>query len=173
MDCNRCEHRSRKHIIFNRFTLGAGRTENDQLGTGNDRGLYRHGCTVVLTIMMLIKGFLGLVTELEPVGMISGMIGAPEIVGWIGHFVIGTIAWGGGFAILHSYIPPSNAIIKGIVFGVGAWLIMMVIMMPLAGAGLFGINLGIGALAAALASMLHVVFGAVLGLVYSKEITGK
>lgn len=127
--------------------------------------------TVVLTIMMIIKGSLGLVPELDPIGMIAGMIGASEVVGWIGHFVIGTIVWGGGFAILNSYIPSNNEIIKGIVFGVGAWLIMMVVMMPLAGAGLFGLNLGVGALPAVLALMLHIVFGAVLGFVFSKQTT--
>jgi hypothetical protein len=47
---------------------------------------------------------------------------------------------------------------------VAAWLGMMIIVMPMAGAGLFGMNLGI--MAPVMTLVLHVVFGAVLGAVY-------
>jgi len=43
----------------------------------------------------------------------------------------------------------------------------MVVMMPMAGAGLFGLNLGIGMMAAVMTLILHIVFGAVLGLVFA------
>jgi hypothetical protein len=54
--------------------------------------------------------------------------------------------------------------LRGAVFATGAWLIMMVVMMPMAGAGLFGMQLGLMAPVATL--MLHWVYGAVLGAVY-------
>ncbi len=123
--------------------------------------------TVVLSAMMLIKGTVGALPELDPIKMIAGMIGASAAVGWIGHFMIGTVAWGGGFAVLNAVIPGNSQIIKGILFGVAAWLGMMIVMMPIAGAGLFGFGLGIGAMAAVMALVLHIVFGAVLGVVYA------
>jgi len=46
---------------------------------------------------------------------------------------------------------------------------MMIMVMPIAGAGLFGIHLGMGAPIATL--VLHWVFGAVLGAVYGKLTT--
>jgi len=50
-------------------------------------------------------------------------------------------------------------------FGTAAWLLMMIIVMPMAGAGLFGLGIGIGAPIATL--VLHWVYGAVLGLTFS------
>jgi len=79
--------------------------------------------------------------------------------------MIGTLAWGGGFAILYSAIPGNTAVIKGIVFGIAAWLGMMIVIMPMAGAGLFGMSFGI--MAPVMTLVLHLIFGAVLGKVYA------
>ena len=43
---------------------------------------------------------------------------------------------------------------------------MMIVIMPMAGAGLFGMNMGV--MAPVMTLMLHVIFGAVLGLVYGR-----
>lgn len=125
--------------------------------------------TVVLSAMMLIKGAMGVMPGLDPIQMIAGMVGASAAVGWLGHFLIGTIAWGGGFAVLNSVIPTDSQMMKGILFGIAAWLLMMVATMPMAGAGFFG--LGIGIMAPVLTLVLHVVFGAVLGGVYARLTT--
>ena len=53
--------------------------------------------TVVLSVLMVAKGMMGVMPELDVAAMLAAMIGAPNIVGWIGHFIIGTVAWGGGF----------------------------------------------------------------------------
>jgi hypothetical protein len=58
-----------------------------------------------------------------------------------------------------------------VIFSIGAWLLMMIIPMPMAGAGLFGLNLGVGAPIAILT--LHIVFGAVPGAVYGWLRTGR
>lgn len=49
-------------------------------------------------------------------------------------------------------------------FAAGAWFVMMVLLMPLAGAGAFGLKLGVTAPVATL--ILHWIYGAVLGAVY-------
>jgi hypothetical protein len=120
--------------------------------------------TVVLSALMVAKGMMGLMPELDIAAMIGTMMGASVAVGWIVHFMIGTIAWGGGFALLYELIPGGSAVVKGILFGVAAWLGMMILVMPMAGAGLFGMNLGI--MAPIMTLVLHIVFGAVLGAVY-------
>jgi hypothetical protein len=120
--------------------------------------------TVVLSAMMVIKGMMGVMPELDVAAMIGMMMGASIAIGWVIHFLIGTIAWGGGFALLYGLIPGEIAVVKGIGFGVAAWLGMMIIVMPMAGAGLFGMTLGI--MAPVMTLLLHVVFGAVLGGVY-------
>ncbi|OSP53422.1 DUF6789 family protein [Pseudoruegeria sp. SK021] len=121
--------------------------------------------TVVLSLLMIVKGMMGLMPELDVAAMLATMVGAPISVGWIVHFMIGTLAWGGGFAVLYRAIPGRSAVTKGIVFGIAAWLGMMIVVMPMAGAGLFGMNLGI--LAPVMTFVLHVIFGAVLGKVYA------
>src|SRR5262249_18789644 len=51
------------------------------------------------------------------------------------------------------------------IFGMFAWLMMMVTFTPLAGAGFFGAKLGIAALIGLL--ILHLIYGFVLGATYS------
>ena len=123
--------------------------------------------TVVLSVLMMAKTMMGVMPELDVVAMLSAMMGAPTLMGWVGHFMIGTLAWGGGFAILYNVIPGSGAVIKGVVFGIAAWLGMMVMVMPMAGAGLFGMTFGI--MAPMMTLVLHIIFGAVLGAVYQAQ----
>jgi len=120
--------------------------------------------TVVLSAMMMMKQSMGLMPGLDPIGMITSMAGASSpAVGWVGHFVIGTIFWGIGFAIVSPYLPGPYWL-RGAIFAAGAWLLMMIVMMPMAGAGLFG--LGLGMMAPVVTLVLHLVFGVVLGGVY-------
>lgn len=123
--------------------------------------------TVVLSAMMVAKSMMGVMPELDVIHMLSGMMGASAIVGWLAHFMIGTVAWGGGFAVLYGMIPGSGAVMKGILFGIAAWLGMMVMVMPMAGAGLFGMAFGV--MAPMMTLVLHIVFGAVLGAVYQAQ----
>lgn len=128
--------------------------------------------TVVLTVLMLMKEMMGLMPELNVISMLStmanakmGMPGTP-MVGYLLHFVIGAIVFGVLFHVLNGSLPGGNQIMKGIVFGVVAWLLMMLLVMPMAGAGMFGMTMGM--MAPVMTLMLHVIFGAVLGFSYSK-----
>ena len=95
--------------------------------------------------------------------MITHMLGmSTPLVGWVMHFMIGII-WGIAFA-LASRMFPGTFWLKGMLFSVAPWLVMMIVTMPMAGAGFFGMNLGMPAPMMTL--MLHLIFGAVLGVVY-------
>ncbi|HUV33243.1 MAG TPA: DUF6789 family protein [Devosiaceae bacterium] len=120
--------------------------------------------TMVLSVLMVMKTAMGLMPELDTVVMLSAMMNSPIWVGWLAHFMIGTVAWGGAYALINSSLPSDSHWVKGVAFGVIAWLAMMILVMPMAGAGLFGLTLGIMAPVATLA--LHLVFGAVLGGTY-------
>ena len=128
--------------------------------------------TVVLTVLMLMKEMMGLMPELNVISMLSTMVNAKmgmpgtPMVGYLLHFVIGTIVFGILFHALNGSLPGGNQIMKGIVFGVVAWLLMMLLVMPMAGAGMFGMSMGM--MAPVMTLMLHVIFGAVLGFSYSK-----
>jgi len=120
--------------------------------------------TVVLSALMVMKQMMGIMPELDVAQMLTSMLALPSVAfGWLMHFVIGSVAWGVLFAIVAPRLP-GGIIFRGIVFGIAAWLMMMVAVMPMAGAGLFGMQLGI--MAPMMTLVLHIVFGAVLGWVY-------
>ena len=127
--------------------------------------------TVILSVLMIAKGMMGIMPQLDVIAMLAAMMGLPAAIAWAAHFMIGTAAWGGGFALLNNLIPGNSSLVKGVAFGVGAWLLMMVMVMPMAGAGLFGLSLGI--MAPMMTLVLHVVFGAVLGKVYESMLQNK
>jgi len=56
--------------------------------------------TIVLSIFMIAKTKMGIMPELNAIKMLAGMMGASLIMGWVAHFVIGTLVWGILFALL-------------------------------------------------------------------------
>ncbi len=124
------------------------------------------GCTgsAALAVVFVMKSTMGIMPQMDIIVMLSAMMGMPLMMGWIAHFLIGTVAWGGLFAVANSAIPGSSQTIKGIVLGIAAWVAMMVMVMPMAGGGFFGSAFGVMGFAMPL--MLHVLFGAVLGFVF-------
>ncbi len=127
--------------------------------------------TVVLSLLMMAKTMMGVMPNLDVIGMLAKMMNGSLAMGWIGHFAIGTIVFGGAFALFNGFIPGKSQVTKGVVFGIVAWLLMMVMIMPMAGAGLFGLNLGI--MAPMMTFVLHIIFGAVLGKVYASLTAGQ
>ncbi|AUG98856.1 hypothetical protein CWC46_02890 [Prodigiosinella confusarubida] len=126
--------------------------------------------TVVLSILMVLKSSMGIMPELNVITMLTQMgymnVGLPAnpIIGWIMHFMIGTVLWGLLFVSLYSVLPGSTPLRKGLSFSILAWLLMMVIPMPMIGAGLFAMRLGM--MAPIMTLILHLIWGAVLGSVY-------
>ncbi len=132
--------------------------------------------TVMLSLVMVMKAAMGLMPQVNAIQMLTGisahLLGTPmtPLVGWVIHFLIGTVLWGALFALLAGRLP-GTFVVKGIVFSIGAWILMMVIPMPMAGAGLFGLNIGMPAPVATL--VLHIVYGAILGAAYGRLTLGK
>lgn len=122
--------------------------------------------TVVLSMIMVAKGMMGLMPGLNVIAMLSSMAGAAPVVGWFMHLAIGTLIWGLAFVATLKFLPGNSNIAKGISFGVAAWIMMMLIVMPMAGAGLFGLNMGM--MAPLMTLMLHAIYGAVLGFTFNK-----
>lgn len=133
-----------------------------RLGNGFLAGF---AATVVLSIFMMMKEMMGMMPEMNVIAMLTAMSHASTpMMGWAMHFMIGTVVWGGLFALLHDRIPGGSTVVRGVVFGIGAWLMMMIAVMPMAGAGLFGMHFGMAAPVMTL--LLHMIFGATLGTVY-------
>jgi len=125
--------------------------------------------TVVLSALMVVKGMMGMMPQLNVITMLGTMTGGGAVMGWIGHFVIGTILWGTFYVLLIENLPGKAHWQKGTWFGAGAWLLMMILVMPMAGAGLFGLSIGV--MAPVMTLILHIIFGIVLAEFYGRALT--
>jgi len=120
--------------------------------------------TVILSLLMMLKAQMGLMPEFNVISDFSQFFKTESpIVGWIIHFIIGSIIWGGLFALFLPFLKGAFWI-KGIFFGIIAWLLMMVAYMPVMGHRTFAIELGVQVIMATL--VLHIIYGFVLGLSY-------
>lgn len=123
--------------------------------------------TIVLSLFFVMKDAMGIMPQLDLPKMIAGMMGMPDapMAGWAVHFFIGVVVYGATLALLDEHLPGDSKMGHGVLLATVGWLMMMVVLMPMAGAGLFGLNLGISAPIMTL--MLHLIFGAILGAYYS------
>jgi hypothetical protein len=119
--------------------------------------------TLVISIVIIAKATLRFEPQLELVGMPSQTLGVGIEAAWAMHVVIGAI-WGLLFALVGALLPGRHWSVRGLAFGGLAWLLMMVAIMPMAGAGLFGLNFGFISPATTLA--LHLIFGLTMGAAY-------
>lgn len=133
------------------------------IGKGFAAGL---AATIVLSLLMVMKSMMGIMPGLDIAKMIAGMMGAPDqpIIGWTVHFMIGVLGYGAAIALLDTRLPGRTHLGHGLLLGVVGWLIMMIMLMPLAGAALFGMAFGV--MAPMMTLVLHLIFGAVLGWTY-------
>lgn len=125
--------------------------------------------TVVLSALMIVKTMMGLLPEFNVIKILSAQLGQPDqpVYGWVAHFLTGTVLWGGLFALLADRLPGSYTV-RGILLGVLAWVLMMVIFFPYVGAGLFG--MGLGAMVPVATLVLHLIFGAVMGATFGARL---
>ena len=90
-------------------------------------------------------------------------------VGWVAHFLMGTVVLGPLFGILCPRLPTDTQATKGIAFAVGAFVIMMTGVFLFGGSRTFAGDGGFGVVAWLL--ITNVVFGIVLGTVYGELVT--
>ena len=139
----------------------------NKFGKGMAAGLV---ATIVLSALMVMKMLMGIMPELDLPKMIAGMMGMPDqpLVGWAIHFMIGVVLYGAAIALLDARLPGHSSVGHGILIAIGGWVLMMVMLMPMAGAGLFGMKMGL--MAPMMTLVLHLIFGAVLGWCYGRSI---
>ena len=115
--------------------------------------------TIVLSALMVMKAMMGIMPALDLPRMIAGMMGAPDapLLGWIVHFMIGVVGYGIAIAVFANSAAGLGNVTRGIAIAVVGWLVMMVMLMPTAGAGFFGMKMGI--MAPVMTLVLHVIFG--------------
>lgn len=126
--------------------------------------------TVVMSAMLIAKGMMGIMPELDIIATLNRMLMMGDAASWVVHFGYGTVL-GGLYAYFEPLIPGGSHWIKGTLVGVAAWLVMMVVVMPMAGAGFFALNIGL--MATIMTLVVHIIFGAVLGGTFGALVSRK
>lgn len=122
--------------------------------------------TVVVSIIEAVNVTVGHWAVAFP-QLLSVILKVPDVpaVGWVAHVIAG-LGLGALFGVLCPRLPTDTAESKGILFAVGAFILMSLVVAPIGGAGLFFMRAGFGTLAWMIAS--HAIFGIVLGNVYGR-----
>lgn len=104
----------------------------------------------------------------EPVMLVTEAVGVrAPVAGWLFHFFVGTLLWGGAFGFVHDYLPGPSWV-RGVTFAAAAAAVVLIVFAPLSGAGLLCLKHGI--FAPFVVAFFHLAYGAILGAVYGKLI---
>lgn len=120
--------------------------------------------TLVLSAALVINTTMNLMPQIDLVRMLMNAASLSVTSAWMDHFIVGVVIWGLLFAAYDGVAPDTAAWLKGIIFGCFAWLTMMVVFLPLVGAGFFGVKIGPAAVAGLL--VLHLIYGLVIAVTY-------
>ncbi|MGF1704045.1 hypothetical protein L4D09_27545 [Photobacterium makurazakiensis] len=145
--------------------------KKSQRSFGIEAGVF---ATFILSMIMAVKINLNILPELNPIEILNSVIPFKEqfklkpTAGWAIHIFLGVVIWGTAYEKLISVFPAKSYVIKAIIFSIAAWLLMMLILMPLAGHSLFGLGLGVGVKAGVVTLFFHIIYGLSLGFSYKK-----
>ncbi|MCL4538683.1 MAG: DUF2938 family protein [Bacteroidetes bacterium] len=123
--------------------------------------------TLAMTIVMLMAPAMGMPPM--PIGnMLAGFMHIPVALGWIMHFMIGTVL-AIGYVNFFATRLPGKPVVRGLIYSLVPWLMAQVIVNPMMGAGVFASHTPAPALFVMGSLIGHLVYGAVLGAVYGLE----
>ncbi len=116
--------------------------------------------TAVMTMLMLLTPRMGM-PPMNIGAMLGSVMGGNVALGWVAHFMIGTIL-ALGYAVVFAARIPGAPAVRGVIFGLLPWLMAQLVVMPMMGMGLFS-----GSMLAAGGSLMgHLVYGSVAGQIY-------
>jgi hypothetical protein len=129
---------------------------------------------VATGVLWVLKSTRGSIPQLDTIRFLdrvaeatSKATGLPDTLttGWIWHWVIGTLIWATLFGIMQPILPGRTFWVKGVAFGVITGLLTMLLVMPLAGAGYFGMDLTL--MDPVVSLVYHIIYGVTLAGVYT------
>jgi len=117
--------------------------------------------TLAITFLMYVGAPMMGLPKMDIAAMLGSMLGG-WAMGMAMHFINGTLI----FPLIYAYLLfgrlPGSPYLKGILWGVTLWILAQLIVMPMMGAGVFGLKAA-GMMSAVGSLMGHVIYGALLG----------
>ena len=126
------------------------------------------GAAAITMMLMFIAPMIGV--HMDIAASLSGMVHTPWMVGMVVYLMMGTFIFSLVYGILLRRYLPGSVLVRGLIWGFILWIVMEVAVMPMLGAGVFGIN-GPGMMGAVAALMAHLVYGGLLGGIAAGEAT--
>jgi len=128
--------------------------------------------TILMTLMMYYVAPLMLGGPMDIAAIVAGMIGTSWLAGMTVHILLGGLAFP---LVFHALYPalPGGGWLKGLVFGMILAVLALVVVMPMAGMGVFMANHPQPALAVMGSLMGHALYGIVLGWWAGKSAGGE
>jgi hypothetical protein len=120
--------------------------------------------TLVLSAIFMVLNAANILPDLDIVTLIDHLGSIGRGGAWADHFIVGALLWGPIFAAFDATSAERPRWQKGLIFSIGAWVMMMLIFMPVVGGGLFGWRFGLSASVGMFG--LHLIYGGVLGVVF-------
>ena len=128
--------------------------------------------TVVHSLLILLHSRSGPLPGFQPNEDVqrglSWLVGTEVHTGvaWVLSFVNGAIVWGFVFGQTYRFLPGNSPWLKGVYFGVCAWLVMGFLFLPLVDRGIFAAKLGLGVAPAVLMLGALLAYSVTMSLVY-------
>jgi len=119
--------------------------------------------TIAMTLMMMFLAPMMTGAPMDIAAMLGGMLGG-WTVGMIAHVILGVIIFPLIYVLVIYHFVPGPPIVRGLVYGTLLWLAAVVVVMPIAGAGVLMSNVG-GMVAVIAALVGHLVYGGLLGVI--------
>lgn len=123
--------------------------------------------TAASSVLLLLWHAADGLTSPTVIVLLAQWLEGGAVTGWTAHAVIGVVLWGGLFALTDPVLP-GNASLRGLLFAFGAWLVLMLILLPWTGGGVFAARLDHPFRMIAGSLALHGVYGWVLGFVFGR-----
>ncbi len=117
--------------------------------------------TLAITFLMYVGAPMMGLPKMDIATMLGRMLGGWSM-GMTMHFINGTVI----FPLIYAYLLfrrlPGSPYLKGILWGVSLWVLAQLVVMPMMGAGIFGLKMA-GMMSAVGSLVGHAGYGALLG----------
>lgn len=127
---------------------------------------------LVATSVVTVLAYVGPALGLNPLdfaamlgSLIVGRMAEPLAIGLLIHLVNGSIIFPAIYVFVVSRVLPGPPWLKGMAWGIALWAIVQVVLVPMAGMGLFSSKAPHPMLAVAWSLATHVLYGVVLGAI--------
>ena len=121
--------------------------------------------SLAMTVIRMLGPMLGLpaMDMGKMLGTMNPMMTLPYAMGWVMHFIIGTVLTA-IYALFLMDKLPSEGWAQGMIYSLFPWLVMSLMLAPMMGMGLFG-----GTMGAAIGGLLgHLAYGATIGYILAR-----